>query len=180
VNPRIRRLAAIATLAPLAACSWVPMPRLEGSPQPMTSTRLDYLGYRAEGGQNPWMVARAGESLMPADNPLRLKVRLAGPYAIGDLNSDGRPDAAVITATETGGSGTFIALAAVVDDQGTPRQVAGVPLGDRVKVGSVSIADGTIEISLTRQGPNDPLCCPTEQATLRYRLDSTRLVPAKP
>lgn len=180
MKPRIRLPAVLATLIPLAACSWVPLPRLEGSPQPMTATRLDYLGYRAEGGHNPWMTLRAGESLMPADNPLRLKVRLAGPYAIGDLNGDGRPDAAVVTATETGGSGTFVALAAVLDDQGTPRQITGVPLGDRVKVDSVTIAGGTIEVSLTRQGPNDALCCPTEQAKLRYRLDGTRLVPAKP
>ena len=181
MSPRRRLLPASAALLALAACSSVPMPQFEGSPQSMTATRLDYLGYRATTDHQPWIVLRDGESLATGrEGAPSLKVRRSGPHAIGDLNGDGRPDAAVVTATETGGSGTFMALAAVLDDQGTPRQVAGVPLGDRVKVDSVSIADGTIEIALVRHGPQDALCCPTQAATLRYRLADNRLVPAKP
>lgn len=44
--------------------------------------------------------------------------------ALGDLNGDGINDAAVVLATNTGGSGVFIILATVLNDGGKPRQVA--------------------------------------------------------
>ena len=44
------------------------------------------------------------------------------PIAFGDLNGDGAADAAVIIATNSSGSGTFVALVAVLNDGGSPAQ----------------------------------------------------------
>ncbi len=97
-------------------------------------------------------------------------------YAFGDLNGDGLKDAAVILAENSGGSGVFLYLAAVVDQNGTPANVATQLLGDRVEIKSVAIDGGEIVIDMVTQGPNDPFCCPRLEVTLRYRLEGDRLV----
>jgi hypothetical protein len=98
-------------------------------------------------------------------------------YAFGDLNSDGVEDAAVVLATSGGGSGTFITLEAVLNDQGTPKHVASVALGDRAQVKSVAIESGEITVDMVTQGPDDPMCCPTLEVTQRYALQGGALLP---
>jgi hypothetical protein len=97
-------------------------------------------------------------------------------YALGDLNGDGVPDAAVILATNSGGSGVFVDLAAVVNDKGTPKHIASAALGDRVQIKSISINAGEIIVALVKQGPNDPLCCPSQPLTLKFKLQSDKLI----
>lgn len=109
----------------------------------------------------------------------KLSITMLDQYALGDLNADGLADAAVFLATNSGGSGVFVNLAAVVSDQGKPRHVASVALGDRVQIKSVTIAAGEIVIDLIRQGPNDPLCCPTQRLSQKYKLQDGNLVERK-
>jgi LysM repeat protein len=97
-------------------------------------------------------------------------------HALGDLNGDGLEDAAVVLAENSGGSGVFLYLAAVVDQNGTPANVATQLLGDRVEIKSVAVDGGEIVIDMVTQGPNDPFCCPSLEVTLRYRLEGDRLV----
>ena len=97
-------------------------------------------------------------------------------YAFGDLNSDGVEDAAVVLATSGGGSGTFITLEAVINDQGTPKHVASVLLGDRAQVNSVTIESGEITVDMVTQGPDDPMCCPTLKVAQKYTLQGGALV----
>ncbi len=96
--------------------------------------------------------------------------------ASGDLNGDGAPDAAVILATNTGGTGTFMTLEAVLNQNGAAVPTATAQLGDRTKVKSVSIAGGVITVDAVIHGPKDPLCCPTRPATLKYKLENGQLV----
>lgn len=97
---------------------------------------------------------------------------------LGDLNSDGARDAAVVLWWHGGGSGTFVNLVAVVNDNGTPRQVATRSLGDRVQIKSLSIQDGKIRVDMVAHGPNDPLCCPSQEVTRTYLLQDTALTQA--
>lgn len=96
--------------------------------------------------------------------------------AYGDLNGDGVEDAAVLLAENSGGSGVFVYLAAVTNQDGTPVNVATQFLGDRVDIKSVIIEDGEIVVNMITQGPDDPFCCPTIEVTQRYRLDGDQLV----
>jgi len=100
--------------------------------------------------------------------------------AFGHLDADSFEDAAVILAGSAGGSGTFITLAAVLNDGGAPRHVASADLGDRVQVHSVTIDSGEIIVSLTTHAPSDPLCCPTLETVRRFRLEQDRLVEVSP
>ena len=102
-------------------------------------------------------------------------VTLTDATAIGKLK-DCRKAAAVILKTQTGGSGTFTELAVVVNDNGTPQNLATKFLGDRVKVKNISFEAGTITVDLITHGPSDPMCCPTLDVTQKYELQDNALI----
>ena len=106
----------------------------------------------------------------------KLNIRLTDQYAVGDLNGDGTADAAVILAANTGGSGVFVTLAAVANDSGKPQPIAYADLGDRTQVKSISIADGVIVMDLVTHAPSDPMCCPTQNETQKFKLQGEQLV----
>jgi len=85
-------------------------------------------------------------------------------------------DAALVLATSGGGSGTFISLEAVVNEQGTPKHVASAQLGDRARINSLVIESGEVTVNLVTHGPNDPMCCPTQEASQKYKLQGDTLV----
>jgi putative hemolysin len=95
--------------------------------------------------------------------------------ALGDLNGDGAQDGAVILAVNTGGSGTFIYLVALVSRNGAPQQVAAELLGDRVKVQNLAVKDGQIVLDMLGFVPSDPLCCPSQSVIRTYRLQGDKL-----
>ena len=97
--------------------------------------------------------------------------------AFGDLNGDGIADAAVVVFISGGGSGTFIHLVAVLDQDGQPAQAALAFLGDRVPVRSLTIASSRIVAETVAHRPSDGLCCPTLEITRTFTLRDNRLVP---
>jgi hypothetical protein len=101
-------------------------------------------------------------------------VRLVEPVAYGEL-PDGQVAAAVALATETGGSGTFFELALVQDLNGAPLNIASVFLGDRIKLNSLKIENGQVLVDMVKQGPNDPMCCPTLHVLQKYALQGAEL-----
>ena len=97
-------------------------------------------------------------------------------HAFGDLNFDGIEDASVVLATSAGGSGTFLSLEAVINDEGAPLHVATAGLGDRVQIKSIVIESGRIAVNMLTHGPKDSMCCPTVEDTRKYKLDGNVLV----
>jgi hypothetical protein len=102
-------------------------------------------------------------------------VQMLDVHAYGDLNGDGKVDAAVILAENQGGSGTFESVIAVLDQGGTPHQAGQAQLGDRVLINSVDISSGVIHLDMVVQGPNDPMCCPSVPQKQNYWLIGNRL-----
>ncbi len=99
------------------------------------------------------------------------------PSAFGQLN--GQDAAAVLLGENSGGSGIFTSLAVVLDQDGAPVNVASTLLGDRVDVYALTIDDSRILVDMVRQGPNDPMCCPTEVVRIIYVLgDDNQLIEA--
>jgi hypothetical protein len=95
--------------------------------------------------------------------------------ALGDLNGDGVPDAAVTLAANLGGSGTFHELIVVLSQDGKAVQAADLFLEDRLQENKLSITDGLITLDAVRHGPHDPMCCPTEHAITVYRYQTGKL-----
>ena len=101
-------------------------------------------------------------------------VRLVEQVAYGEL-PDGQVAAAVVLATNSGGSGTFYELALVVDLNGAPLNIASVFLGDRIKLNSLKFENGQVLVDMVKQGPNDPMCCPTLRVLQKYALQGAEL-----
>jgi len=96
--------------------------------------------------------------------------------AFGDLNYDGVNDAAVLLGINTGGTGTFTYVAAVLNIGGAPVHAASVFIDDRPVIGSLSITSGEILSDNTIHGPDDPMCCPSFQTQQGFRLYGSHLV----
>ena len=96
--------------------------------------------------------------------------------AIGDLNGDGMSDAVVILVADTGGSGAFEYLAAMISGKGAPENVATISLGDRVQIDALGIQNGMIDLQMVTHGPQDPMCCPTIKTSESYLLENSQLV----
>lgn len=97
-------------------------------------------------------------------------VQMLDTVAFGDLNGDGIEDAAILLVENGGGTGEFESLVAVLNTGGGPSQAGQVQLGDRVQIKSIKIDSGTIALDSMVQGPNDPMCCPSQAETQSYRL----------
>jgi hypothetical protein len=81
--------------------------------------------------------------------------------AFGDLNHDGKIDAAALLAENYGGTGVFTSVIAILNVGGKPVQAGAYLIDDRPMPGMLLIQDGKIIFSGTLHGPNDPGCCPT-------------------
>ncbi len=105
---------------------------------------------------------------------------LSEQLALGDLNGDGMDDAVVILYASGSGSGTFRYLTAVLNERGQPRHVASVFLGDRVRIEALDILYGRIIVQMIAHGPDDGLCCPTQEVTRAFQLagDTLEVAPS--
>ncbi len=144
----------------------------------LTVPQLKNSRYLIPAWENPeegeWVQLQNGEfSRRDSDNPLFVTIVKT---ALGQLSQDQPKAAAVIYAYNTGGSGIFTMLCAVINDQGQPKQVAAADLGDRVIINSLSIRSGKIIIDMVVHGPNDPACCPTVKKIATYALVGNKLV----
>jgi len=97
----------------------------------------------------------------------------------GDLDGDGDPDAAVILAVNSGGSGVFHYLVALINRDQALQQAASTPLGDRVQIKALDIQDGAIHLQELAHAAGDPQCCPTLEKTADYTLLEEQLVPVE-
>ncbi len=116
------------------------------------------------------------QSTADVSSPHYMSINLAPQMAFGDLNSDGAGDAAVLLAENYGGSGVFVSLIAMLDQNGQPVQVASELIDDRPKINSVSIQNGEIFLDATIHGTNDPMCCATLSTQRTYKLSAGKLI----
>jgi hypothetical protein len=117
-----------------------------------------------------------GEYRAPAapGSASEIVVVLTEHVANGELN--GEPAAAAILRSSGGGSGTFYELHLMVERNGQPHDVAWTQLGDRVEINSLTIEENEIVVDMVAHGPDDPLCCPTQQVVQTYALEGESLV----
>jgi len=106
----------------------------------------------------------------------KTQVQLTKELATGDINGDGFEDALVLLVADPGGSGTFTYLALVLNDNGNPKPIASVLLGDRIIVKSLAIQDGQVVVKLLTRKPDEPMSAkPTVDVTRIFNLEGDRL-----
>jgi len=105
-------------------------------------------------------------------------VELTDVAAAGELN--GQPSYAVVLVSNGGGSGVFNDLAVVTEVDGVWTNVATTGLGDRVAINSLTIENNQVVVDMITQGPDDPMCCPSQQVVVAYELQDGQLVVVEP
>jgi heat shock protein HslJ len=102
-------------------------------------------------------------------------ITLILPAAFGDLNGDRVDDAAVLLVENSGGSGSFVFLSAVLNNKDGLENVATTLLGDRVVCETVDIVDGQMVLELTSHAEDDPMCCPSVKTRTTYALANGKI-----
>ena len=115
-----------------------------------------------------------------AKSSAKIIVTLQTVAAFGDLEGNGVQDAAVALTVQTGGTGTFYYLFAVLNDNGNAKPVANILLGDRIKLTTLTIQGGEIAVDMVTQGPKDAMAKPTLAVTRKFKLQGTQLVSTAP
>ncbi|GEM_PF-5103415 len=92
----------------------------------------------------------------------------------GHLNNI-RQGAAVVLRTAGGAGSVYFDLAAVVKDTAGARNIALASLGDRVKIRSMTMDDGTVRIQMAVHTPEDAPCCPSSEVMNVYTLRGDKL-----
>jgi heat shock protein HslJ len=116
-----------------------------------------------------------GEPFVP-EGLARPRVELLGDlHATGDIDGDGIEDAWVLLNESSGGTGQFLYLAAVSEAGGSPRNIATIAIGDRVKVMGLEAEGGTATLNYVAPGAEEPACCPTQMVSGVYGLEGGAL-----
>ncbi len=106
----------------------------------------------------------------------RPTVSLVGDFRLtGDLDGDGRDEAAVLLVQDSGGSGSFYYLAVVARRNGKLENVATRELGDRLGLRDARIEKGLLMLQLVQAGPKDAACCPGQLVWRGWKLTSAGL-----
>lgn len=102
-------------------------------------------------------------------------VDLLSHIAFGDLNGDGLNDAVVLLAENGGGSGTFVSLVAILNQNGQAVQAGSILVDDRPVINSLSISNRQIVLDGVIHSLSDTMTSPTIPALQIYLLDETGL-----
>jgi len=121
--------------------------------------------------------AWVGPELSPGGASRLHVVLWSEPVAFGDLDGQPGDEAVVLAGASTGGSGSFVYIAAFARRDGRLGEATATLVGDRVKVLALSIADRRVTLDILEPGPGDALCCPSRLARKTYALQGSALVP---
>jgi len=135
---------------------------------------LRNLTYLVPPTEDLWLTLKDGEHQGHTPTGLAYKDLWLEQVAFGDLNDDGRQDAAIILEYATVMK-VFTSLVVVSDVGGDARNVAGTTLSNRngmnVAVDSLWLESGIVHVEMTRHTEDDANCCPSLHLTNGYVLD---------
>lgn len=94
---------------------------------------------------------------------------------LDDIDEDGSPDAVVVVWSAGEGDVTLYEVARLEAEEGADGALewvwrASTPLGDRIRIRALTLASDVLGVHLTRHGPDDEMCCPTEEVEVRFRI----------
>jgi hypothetical protein len=183
---RIRGLACLVLILPALACTVTnpatteapPAPTATAEPptpaSPLTADMLRNATYNLpQLGRTVTLTDGAYDGGSGADE---VHAHLLDPIAFVDVNGDGALDGAVLMAENGGGTGTFVSLIVMLNQDGAPLQSHNAFIDDRPMVDSLTLAGGKLILRATVHSPDDPLCCPTFTMTQTWQWTPANLV----
>jgi len=188
-NTRLGHAATVLCIAALAACQSLPK---AVAPEPSPSKPAAAPAARELASARYQGIEEAGRPVTLQDGrwegqPLqeggasRPAVTLARDFRLtGDLDGDGREEAAVLLAGNAGGSGETVYLAIVGRRGPELRNIATAALGDRVQVRAGRIERRRVWLDVVQAGKDDALCCPGDLVSRSWELVNGRLKEGEP
>ncbi|WP_322791594.1 Gmad2 immunoglobulin-like domain-containing protein [Bellilinea sp.] len=157
------------------AASSSPLPQATSTPVLLSSSVLENMLYTLPGfvDREPFSFQLKDGEFQSGEDPAAIdfiNVRLGDVIAFGDLNGDDLPDAAVILAANYGGTGVFVWVVPVLNQNGKAEQAAAFLIDDRPMIEQLSIENSRILLEGLVHGPNDPGCCPNQPVRWALRL----------
>lgn len=89
-----------------------------------------------------------------------IRTSIFGVPALGNMNNDKRPDAAVFITQNTGGSGTFFYIVILLNTKKGIKSTNSILLGDRIYPESMIINQGQLSISYYTRTPGESMTSP--------------------
>ena len=133
-------------------------------------------------GQSVTLVDGASQVAIPNSSVVVKTAVLEGP-AFADLNEDGINDAVVILRQETGGSGVFFYVFALLSKGNSSTGVAtnAIMIGDRIHIQSIDIDQpGAVSVTILDRKDTDPYTAtPTVEKTFQFKVLGATLIPAQ-
>jgi len=97
-------------------------------------------------------------------------------FGFGDLNGDGLQDAVITIDENFGGTGLFVSVVVLLNDDGYPNAITSTVIEDRAIINNLEITNGEIRMDAIVHGPGDPACCAAQPSSRTYRLVKNALV----
>lgn len=125
------------------------------------------------------LVDGRAEAEAAPDSATKMITAVYGKPVLGDLDGNGREDAALFLEHDPGGSGTFYYVACAIAKNGDYAGTNAVLLEDRVVPRSIQIQNGVIIVHYDYRRPDEPMVTPPSVAKTVYlklkagRLEST-------
>jgi hypothetical protein len=141
----------------------------ELTPEMLRNAAYTFTGF----SDNPQTVTLVDGAYASGSDPAAvgyLSVHIGDLINIGDLNYDDLPDAVVVLGVNTGGTGVFTYLAAVLNVNGAPVHAASIFIDDRPIINSISIDSGEILAQTVLHSASDPMCCPSLPVEQGFRI----------
>lgn len=104
----------------------------------------------------------------------KIVTQVFGEPTLGDINSDGKSDAAVMLVQDGGGSGTFYYVAVAinsVDGAGASNSASGtntIFLGDRIAPNTIQIRNGVVIVNYADRAASDPMTIAPSVGVSKY------------
>lgn len=99
---------------------------------------------------------------------MKITTMVFGQPVSGDLNADGRPDAALIIFQNPGGTGTFYYAAAAINTLNGAIGTNGIFLGDRIAPQNIELRNGQIIANYADRKPDEPFSAQPSVGVSKY------------
>jgi hypothetical protein len=169
---------AISGLAPTASGGAAGAHRGTAVPGPLGGP--ENTAYRIE-GEAVQLIDGHNERPAAPGSASKIATGILGNPAAGDLDGNGRPDVALTLFQQTGGTGTFVYVAAAIRHASGFRGTNAVFIGDRIVVDRISIRSEVIVVAYRDRNAGEPMAAdPSVARTLHCIVDNGELKKIEP
>jgi hypothetical protein len=123
--------------------------------------------YSVESKTVPLIAGEASLEIVPGSASKAI-TQIFGAPTTGDLNGDGKIDAAVMLTQNSGGSGTFYYVAAAINTGKATQGTNAILLGDRIAPQTLEVRGGQIIANYADRKPGEPMSARPSVGVSKY------------